>query len=67
MERFKRVDESISAHCCFGYSVVDTKDGFEDFGKSEDHYWKTTVCECFEKEHADMIVKALNKLYEKEI
>lgn len=55
--RFIVVDRSLSAHCCFGYTIVDTHAGKEDYG---DHY-KRTMCECFEKEEAEIICQALNE------
>ena len=55
--RFIIVDRSVSAHCCFAYTIIDTHAGKEDYGD----YWKRTMCECFEKEEAEMICTALNK------
>jgi hypothetical protein len=57
--RFIIVDESLSAHCCFDYTIVDTHFGKEDYGD----YWKKTMCECFDKEEAENICQALNKHY----
>jgi hypothetical protein len=63
MERYKVVDGSISAHCCFQATVVDTRkpvmvrnvpyirDGEPQF---------ESVCECFEVEDAELICAALN-------
>jgi hypothetical protein len=30
--RFIVIEKSLSSHCCFGYTVVDTKEGKEDYG-----------------------------------
>ena len=62
-ERFIVVEKSLSSHCCFEATVVDTKDGKETYGD----FWKTSVCECFDIEQAVKITKALNqtKGYEK--
>jgi hypothetical protein len=45
-ERFKVVDGSESAHCCFVATVVN--DDFEE------------ICECFERADAERIAAALN-------
>lgn len=47
---------SLTAHCCFSATVVDTADGKEDYGD----YWKTHVCECMDIKHANKIAEALN-------
>jgi len=49
-ERFKVVDRSISAHCCFEATVVDTL-------KDND-----SICECFEIEDARKIAAAMNQI-----
>jgi hypothetical protein len=64
MDRFIIINKSLSAHCCFCYTIVDTSYGREDFGKVEDDYWKETVCECFEENHAKDVCDALNKFYQ---
>ena len=53
--RYKILNESISAHCCFEYTVVDTSiiDEYGDF---------QTMCETFEKDEAEIICTALNFL-----
>ncbi len=56
-DRFIVVNESLSAHCCFGYTIVDTSHGKESFGD----YWKKTMCETFEEEEAIIICAALNE------
>lgn len=55
--RFIIVAESVSSHCCFEYSVIDTKEGKETYGD----YWKKTMCETFDKDEAVMICYALNQ------
>lgn len=52
-------EKSLSAHCCFKFTVVDTS-----AGKSGE-FWNKSVCETFDKESADLIAEALNKLEEK--
>ena len=44
---------SISAHCCFEATVVDTQT-FDALGHPE------TICECFEVENAEKVADALN-------
>lgn len=56
-ERFIVVKGSLSSHCCFEYSIVDTLAGKEDYGD----YWKLIMCECFEEKEANIICEALNK------
>ena len=55
--RYKVVEESLSGHCCFEYTIVDTvrpktavgvDGGFEP------------LCECWSREEADLICNALN-------
>jgi hypothetical protein len=53
--RFIIVAESISYHCCFGYTVIDTKNK-----AIIGDYWKS-MCETFDKEEAIMICYALNQ------
>lgn len=50
-DRYKVVDDSLSKHCCFGYTVVDTQ-----HVDREDEI----ICECFEEGFALMIATALN-------
>jgi hypothetical protein len=47
--RFIIVAESVSGHCCFEYSVLDTSEG------------GGTMCETFDKDTAVMICYALNQ------
>ena len=60
--RYIIVSESLSAHCCFKYSVVDTKKGKSDSG----NYWKNSICETFEMTDAILICQALNHLNQKQ-
>ena len=62
-ERYKVVNYSQSAHCCFEYTVVDTCrpeiiGGEQYVGQHGPQY--EAVCECFEWEDADNICTALN-------
>lgn len=57
--RYKIVEESQSAHCCFSHTVVDTTRprtiGDEHYNNSYE-----AVCECFEEEDAILVCSALN-------
>ena len=57
--RYIIIEESTSAHCCFEYTIVDTKKGKKSYGD----YWKRKMCETFEKQEAIEICTALNKHY----
>ena len=57
--RYIIIEESTSTHCCFKYTIVDTKEGKESYGD----YWKRKMCETFEKQEAIEICTALNKHY----
>lgn len=57
--RFIIVEESVSAHCCFSYTIIDTLDGIESYG----NYWKNSICETFNKESAVMVCRALNQSF----
>lgn len=50
-ERYKAVEGSKTAHCCFEATVVDTLASIDDFA------W---VWECFDMENAQKIADALN-------
>lgn len=54
-ERYKAVEGSESAHCCFEATVVDTQIPNPMFRDEPD--W---VCECFNMETAQKIADALN-------
>lgn len=49
IDRFIVVEESVSGHCCFEYSVIDTEES------------KKTMCETFNRNEALIICKALNQ------
>lgn len=62
-ERYGIYNGSQSAHCCFRYTVVDlTKPDIIGGKHYEDENGKHyhPLCECFEIEAAEQIVKALN-------
>ena len=55
MDRYKVINESRSAHCCFECTVVDTIN-------DPDEIWGyPSVCECFDEESAKLICEALNE------
>lgn len=64
-DRYIIMNGSISGHCCFEFSVLDTtkpeiiggKHYEDDKGK---HY--EAVCECFDEESAILICNSLNSL-----
>jgi len=60
--RYIILNESQSAHCCFTHSVIDTKEGVEDYSNKETIYWKKCIAETFSLEDAKLIVNALNNL-----
>jgi hypothetical protein len=53
--RYIILEESCSGHCCFEYTVIDTH--IEHNGT-----WKRTMCETFDKDKAETICNALNRL-----
>ncbi|NDE10792.1 MAG: hypothetical protein EBZ95_09530 [Chitinophagia bacterium] len=55
--RYIIVDESVSAHCCFECTIIDTAAGKEAYGD----YWKRSMCETFDRAEAEIICDALNK------
>ena len=57
-KRYIVVEGSLSKHCCFEFTVVDTHAGKEDYGD----YWKRAMCETFAKDSADEICNALNSV-----
>jgi hypothetical protein len=50
--RYIVINESVSAHCCFEATVVDTQTPGPDRGR--------TVCECFSRADAERVARALN-------
>lgn len=62
-ERFKIINESVSYHCCFEYTIVDIQGTNDSDYKIEKYgYDFSTVCECFDLESAEQICSALNKV-----
>lgn len=59
--RFLIIEESLSAHCCFGYTVIDITVG--TWGYEDYMYWNSSICETFNKEEAVMICYALNQTF----
>lgn len=59
--RYIVIGESTSAHCCFEYTVVDTKGGKTTCGD----YWEEKMCETFEEQDAVEICTALNERWQK--
>lgn len=57
--RFFVVKGSLSAHCCFGYTVCDRTKPDMINGKHYKNQYET-VCECFEEEEAILVCLALN-------
>jgi hypothetical protein len=53
--RYVVIEESTSAHCCFGFTVMDTR---RPVAELDDNLG---VCECFKKEDAERICRALNR------
>ena len=53
--RYAVINKSVSLHCCFVCSIVDTK-RLDILGEP------TNMCECFEEEDALQICKALNEV-----
>lgn len=59
MSRYEIREESQSAHCCFGATVVDTSKRLEvGFGQIPDRF--KAICECFDLEDARKVANALN-------
>lgn len=59
MSKFIVVNGSQSGHCCFDWTVVDTTKP-EIIGGEHYKNQFEPICECYEKEQADEIAKALN-------
>jgi len=55
--RFVIIEESFSGHCCFEYSIIDTS-----ISVDADPYRKRCMCQTFDKDNAEIICNALNKL-----
>lgn len=54
-KRYQILEGSMSCHCCFGFTIIDTAqpEKFHPEGK--------TMCECFDQFEADTICSALNE------
>jgi len=64
--RFKVIDRSVSCHCCFSATVVDTSKpdlmaNGEQFTDANGGLMFETVCESFDDDAAEMICDSLNK------
>jgi hypothetical protein len=57
-ERFQVSEGSQSGHCCFKWTVLDMERPVD----INSYHGHEAVCECFDKESADLIAKALNEL-----
>lgn len=53
--RYIIVAKSVSAHCCFEFTVIDTHAGYNG------QCWNKTMCETFEKQDAIDVCHALNQ------
>ena len=51
--RYQVEDYSVSGHCCFGYTVIDT-------GRLDESGRPEVICECFDKSCADAVAMALS-------
>lgn len=56
--RYRIVEKSISCHCCFDYTIVDTT-------VKDEH--DSAMCECFNRDEAILICYALNNQSENEL
>ena len=59
-DRFIILEDSDSGHCCFEYSILDTKKTNEVWLKKHE-----SICETFDIESAESICKALNWSFKK--
>lgn len=58
--RYRAIDGSQSAHCCFEATVVDTTKPVMIGGQQYENQFEA-VCECFDKSEAERIARCLNK------
>jgi hypothetical protein len=64
MSRYRIIEQSVSCHCCFDFTVVDSGSSYD---KNDTYNLRTygfdfvSVCECFTKPHAELICNALNQ------
>lgn len=61
MDQYKVVERSVSCHCCFKASVVDTSRPDFDGGGEIIEGEFAVMCECFEIEAAMQIAASLNR------
>lgn len=61
--RYKVVEGSITAHCCFTHTVVDTSRSGPHRGGQPDDKDMHVMAECFERDDADSICSALNVMH----
>jgi hypothetical protein len=63
--RYQLSEGSQSGHCCFDWTVIDTKTphiiGKGQYRNSKGELEWEGVCECFEKKEAERICEALNE------
>ena len=55
--RYIIIANSVSAHCCFEYTIIDTKQGKASYANR----WEKQICETFEEPEAILICNALNR------
>lgn len=60
MARYKVIEGSQSLHCCFSFTIVDTKKPLEQYEGFDSLPEFDSVCECFDSESAELICNALN-------
>lgn len=60
-KRYKVIEESLSGHCCFDFTIIDSsrKEVMNDGSITDDDF---RMCECFERAEADLICNALNAM-----
>ena len=65
MSRYTVLNKSISSHCCFEATVMDTTKpcmiGAEHYSDEDGNAYYESVCECMEEEDARRIADSLNK------
>lgn len=63
-KRYRVIDGSVSNHCCFEYTVVDSAVEMSDYNHyylSKYGYIFEVLAECYTKEDAERVCDALNK------
>ena len=65
MSRFKVLNKSMSGHCCFEATVMDTTKpcmiGADHYSDQDGNAYYESVCECMDIEDANRIADSLNK------